>query len=41
VKEFLAFGPHEKWGESKKGERSRVGKGKEGNPCPQTPAARV
>jgi len=30
-KEFFAFGPRKKWGESKKGGRVGVGEGKEGN----------
>ena len=33
---FLAFCPHENWGESKKARRG-VGEGKEGNACNQTP----
>jgi len=37
MKEFFAFGPREKWGESKKSGRKRVGEGTEGNACPQTP----
>jgi len=37
AKGFFAFGPREKWGESKKSGRKGVGEGTEGNACLQSP----